>query len=174
MAMYSPRFDNPYPTGPWTTISDFVYATPLHLHREIESVQRRTGDDADYIVSRPYCVRFKLDGRNCEITVPAGLVTDLSSVPRLAWTLTGIGRVGPHLEASIVHDFLYVAWQSLGHGPRESDRRFADELLRVGMLAAGVNLVRAWFIYQAVRLFGRRPFCGRDEVCFVPVAAGAA
>ena len=37
-------------------------------------------------------------------------------------------RVGPHLEASIVHDWLYVAWQlEEGTEATEEWRLFADE-----------------------------------------------
>ena len=81
------------------------------------------------------------------------MLTDLSSVP---WFLRWfVGRVGPHLEASIVHDFLYIAWQDLGtRGAKPEDSAFADKLLCVGMEAAEVGWIKRSFIYLGVKLFG--------------------
>ncbi len=150
---YIPAFDNPYPETPWSEITGFAYGTPLHLCRCIEAVQGREGEDGDYIVSKPYTVRFKLGDDHREITVPQGMVTDLASVPWAARFI--IGRVGPHLEASILHDFLYIAWQDLGQrGARDADRKFADELMRVAMGEAKVSAFRRCLIYVVVRAFG--------------------
>lgn len=168
MEPYEPQFDNPYPDSSWSTISDFKYETPLHLCRAIEAVQRREGDDADYIVAREYQVRFKLDGRERRIIIPPGMVTDLASVPRIAHSL--IGRVGPHLEASIVHDFLYIAWQSLpGREARDADREFADNLMRVAMKEAGVSLAIRNLVYGAVRIGGSGVYARRDALRFVRI-----
>lgn len=168
MKTYEPVFPSPYPDSPWSAIAGFVYATPLHLYRAIDSVQRREGDDADYIVARPYTVRFKLDGRDREITVPQGLVTDLASVPRIAWSV--VNRVGPHLEASIVHDFLYIAWQSSPErGARDADREFADKLFLAGMAAAKVGALDKALIYNTVRTFGGGAYRRRDPVRFVRI-----
>jgi hypothetical protein len=168
METYEPIIVNPYPDEPWSAIADFVYATPLYLYRAIEAVQRREGDDADYIVARPYTVRFKLDGSEREITVPRGMVTDLASVPRIAWSI--VNRVGPHLEASIMHDFLYIAWQSLpGRDARDADREFADKLLRVAMEEAGVGALKKALIYNTVRTFGGGTYRRRDPVRYVRI-----
>jgi hypothetical protein len=78
-------------------------------------------------------------------------------VPRVARWL--VDRVGPHLEAAIVHDFLYIAWQDVaGGGAREEDRRFADELMRVAMESAKVGATSRFVIHNAVRSFGRRAY----------------
>jgi Protein of unknown function (DUF1353) len=86
------------------------------------------------------------------------MLTDLASVPRVARWL--VDRVGPHLEAAIVHDFLYIAWQDVagGRGAREEDRRFADELMRVAMESAKVGATSRFVIHNAVRSFGGRAF----------------
>ena len=39
------------------------------------------------------------------ITVPAGFVTDLASIPRLVWSF--YPPDGPWVKAAIIHDFLY-------------------------------------------------------------------
>ena len=134
MEPYDPQIDNPYPDVEWSEIFDFRYLTPLILRRESEAVRTRgnKNKDAHYIVGADYQVAYSLDGQERTIVVLRGMLTDLASVPRIA-VLGGIGRVGPHLEASIVHDFLYIAWQYL-NPPREAqpqDRRFADELFLV-------------------------------------------
>ncbi len=135
-------------------ITDFEYVTPLWLYRSATAVQFRSGKaDADYVVARPYTVHFKLDGDERVITVPQGMLTDLASVPAAARSL--VGRVGPHLEASIVHDFLYIAWQDLpGVEARKDDRDFADELMRVAMIKAKVGWFKRTLIHSAVRLAG--------------------
>jgi hypothetical protein len=179
---YEPDFTNPYTDEKWKEITEFKYDTPLRLYRAIETVQQRDGDDADYLVAEPYSVRIRLDDRPyMRITVPKGLVTDLASVPRFAQSV--VGRVGPHLEASIVHDFMYVAWQCkcmAGRGAKDKDRRFADEVFLAGMKEAGMEWVDRQSIYEVVRLAGDVVYKAGDAVRFVtipadpPLPAGAA
>ena len=146
--------DSPYPKEQWETIDDFNYESPLLLLRFIDAVTTRAGEtDAEYILAASYTVSFRLDGNLRKITVPSGMLTDLASVPW--WGRWLVSRVGPHLEASIIHDFLYIAWQDLnGHGARRRDRRFADEVMRVAMKKAEVGLVKRTIIFGAVRAFG--------------------
>ena len=105
--------------------------------------------DADYFVARRYCSEVKLrlsNGEECTfpIEVPRGLLTDLSLVPW--WGRWLMGKVGAHLEASIAHDWLYVAWrdevtwQGENGSPRWM-RRFADDVFRAAMKEAGIE----WF-----------------------------
>ena len=149
---YEPEVHNPYPDREWNRIWGFRYESDLHLLRlrcGLPGIRR----EAQYIVAKPYLVSFKLDdeGTRRNITVPKGMLTDLASVPPpLRWYA---GRVGPHLEAAIVHDFLYIAWQDLGIRPTRSMRRFADRMMLTAILAAGVPS-RAHSIYRAVRLGG--------------------
>ena len=161
MRPYTPQFDNPYPQGEWSEITGFVYASNLHLCRAMTAVQTRTGEDANYVLAQPYRVTFKLDGVPREIEVPKGMLTDLSSIPRaLRWV---VSRVGPHLEASILHDFLYIAWQDLpGYGARDEDRDFADELMRVAMQEAGVSGMQIFLIHNTVRLAGGGAYRNAD------------
>jgi len=157
MPDFTPEIVNPYPDSyAGESIEEFEYLTPLVLRREIDSVKMRGGrDDADYIVGADYKVQFRLAGesRKRAITVPRGLLTDLSSSPRFAQAI--VARVGPHLEASIVHDFLYVAWQDMdGRSARRPDWEFADEILRAGMRAANVDRGQVAAIHAAVHVAG--------------------
>jgi uncharacterized protein DUF1353 len=162
MGYFAPTLANPYPSPGWAEISDFEYLTPLRLYRDARGGPKRDGEDADYVVSDDYRVRYRLDGQAREITVPAGMLTDLVSVPWFARWL--VDRVGPYLEAAIVHDFLYIAWQDVaGRGARAEDRRFADELMRVAMERAKVGATLRCLIHIAVRIFGRRAYDELNE-----------
>ena len=90
-----------------------------------------------------------------EVRIPQGLLTDLASVPR---GFRGIvGRVGPHLEAAIVHDFMYgdrvrTEYPIFTHWTRKQ----ADQLFLAGMKKAGVGWALRHLIYRAVRIGGGR------------------
>ena len=70
-------------------------------------MKQRDGDDANYVVGEEYSASVTVTGPGApsdgrlKIAVPKGMLTDLCSVPRLARWL--VSRVGPHLEASILH-----------------------------------------------------------------------
>ncbi|WMT90527.1 DUF1353 domain-containing protein [Pelagibacterium sp. H642] len=94
------------------------------------------------------------------ITVPAGFVTDLASVPRWAWTL--IPPDGPWVKAAIIHDYLYDTggtgiWK--GHDasitrPRPYTRAEADAIMKEAMENRGVGRFFRTLIYLAVRIGG--------------------
>lgn len=78
------------------------------------------------------------------ITVPAGMVTDFASVPRVLglYDLEG-GRCN---KAAVIHDRLYAT--------QEVDRATADAVLREAIRASGYGAVTAAIFYAAVRLGG--------------------
>ena len=154
---------DPYPTKyrKENSITGFRYKSHLHILR-LKQRPGRIGTDREtqYIVGKDYSVCYELDGESWHpITVPRGTLTDLASVPRLFRSI--VGRVGPHLEASVVHDYLYVAWQVKCKCPTEEMRRFADELYLAAMQAAGMGC-KAHLIYLAVRFAGGGIFRGRN------------
>jgi len=140
----------------------------LVLLRFKDAVILRDGEDADYVVARDYSVEIDVDGTVYGITVPAGMLTDLTSVPALLrWY---VGRVGPWLEAAIVHDYLYIAWQDVeGRKPLERDRAFADLVMLRAMEAAEVGWLRRTLIYAAVRVFGGGGYMRRQRHRYVSV-----
>lgn len=79
-----------------------------------------------------------------QVTVPAGFVTDLASVPRLpvAFFLAG----GLAHAAAVVHDWLYTTHQT--------DRATADAVFREAAQACGVSPWRAWVMWLGVRAGG--------------------
>jgi hypothetical protein len=110
---------------------------------------KHTPDRNDWTVSAPLTyLSFRLDK---EITVPAGVHTDLGSTPRLAWFL--IPPSDKHLvEPSIVHDWLYQNCGMLGVFTRKQ----CDQLLRD---ACKSQKAPKWYyniVYSLVRAFGWR------------------
>ena len=151
-----PPIEDPYPDFP-ITLAGVEYERALALVRLKDAAAMISGgrEDADYLVGADYSIRWTAtDGRTGRVTVPRGMPTDLTSVPRpFRWF---VGRVGPWLEAAIVHDWLCVAWGFVADaGWTEDRRRFADEVMLKAMEAAKVNMVMRWAIYGAVRLWAR-------------------
>jgi hypothetical protein len=94
------------------------------------------------------------------ITVPAGFVTDLASIPRWAWNL--LPPDGPWVKGAIIHDFLYATrgtgvWKRHPAAITRStpySRAEADEILREALENRGVDWLRRNIIWAAVRLGG--------------------
>ena len=140
-----PDIPDPYPVS-WNKVSDFHYNSRLELGRDPEALMIGASREACYMTLDDYTVDFLVDDLRCQITVPAGMLTDLTSVPRIFRNV--VGRVGPHLEAAIVHDYLYVAWQLLPYREaRKTDWRFANAVMFAGLKAAKVG----WFQRRLIR-----------------------
>lgn len=80
-----------------------------------------------------------------EITVPAGFVTDLTSVRRLLWPI--LPPYGRYLTAAIVHDYAYE--NALLTKPD------VDRIFNKNMLISGVPRWKRIVMYWAVKRFGR-------------------
>lgn len=150
------------PSGAWKSVSGFQFESDLRIVRFRDGLTKLSDIDreAQYVVARDYVVSFVLDRNRVSITVPKGTLTDFASVPGPFRVF--VGRVGPHLEATIVHDYLYAAWQQMGLSPTEQMRSYADEVMLVAMHAAGMGC-KARFIFWAVRLFGCFAFFGKKR-----------
>lgn len=146
---FTPKIPDPYP-GAFETIDGFIYETRLVLAREPAAPGYSKDREACYVVAEPYTVSFEVDGVRKRLTVPKGMLTDLASVPQFARSL--VGRVGPHLEAAIVHDFLFIAWQLLeGRKARRRDFTFANEVMFAGLRASGTPAHEALAIRVALK-----------------------
>ena len=90
------------------------------------------------------------DGR--QITVPAGFITDLASIPPL------LRPVFDPADASrlpaVLHDWLYCR--------KETTRAQADGLFLEALKRSGVGLVRRWAMYAGVRAGGWLYWSRRD------------
>ncbi len=81
----------------------------------------------------------------CFIDVPVGYVTDLTSTPRLLWSI--FPPDGKYAKAAIVHDYLYSNAIGL--------KAWADLVFKEAMGVLNVPKWRRYLMYWAVRLFGR-------------------
>ncbi len=95
------------------------------------------------------------------ITVPAGFVTDLASVPRPMWSI--YPPDGPWVKAAVIHDFLYDTgggglWNGTAGITRAQPytRAQADHILREAMADRGIGPWERAVIWSAVRLGGAR------------------
>ena len=78
------------------------------------------------------------------ITVPAGFITDLASVPWPASMM--IPKSGRFNEAAVVHDYLYHC--------QMFTRAKSDAIFREAMKDLGVNWFKRGTMYNAVRVGG--------------------
>ena len=85
------------------------------------------------------------------ITIPAGFVCDLASVPQ------ALRSIAPPWQLSarpgVLHDYLYRR-----HARPAVVRELADDLFYGALRAEGVGRVRAWGMWAAVRAFGASSF----------------
>lgn len=88
------------------------------------------------------------------ITVPEGFETDFASVPLIARWL--IPKSGKHNQAAVLHDFLYQNlkedWKNWTG--KKYTRKDCDEIFLEAMKILGVNFLKRWTMYRAVRRFG--------------------
>lgn len=102
------------------------------------------------------------DGR--QVTAPAGMATDLASIPRVAWTL--MPPDGPWAYAATIHDDCYrtqgtFVWRwansektYVGYTGPPFTRADCDETFRQAMAATKVPDWKRVVIYEAVRMGG--------------------
>ena len=63
--------------------------------------------EREYVLIEEYSHVMDYEGRYYKIVVPVGFIYDGASVPRLAWTFSGILPDGLNRAGALVHDFLY-------------------------------------------------------------------
>ena len=84
------------------------------------------------------------------VSVPAGFVTDLASVPRLFWNIVAPFTIA---EEAVIHDWLYRTQ----HFSRET----SDKILLQAMVAMKRKWILRQVVYLAVRFFGEAAW--RDD-----------
>ena len=102
------------------------------------------------------------------ICIPQGYRYDGASVPRKAWTISGLTPDGLIRAAATVHDFIYdhrgampegscqYSWQGEWRDAQDVvlTRKEADRLFLQILRESGVPARRCWLAYTAVRAFG--------------------
>ncbi len=111
-------------------------------------------EDGKYRLAATYV----LDYKGVTFKIRKGMIHDGASVPRLAWTISGLRPDGLLRAAALIHDALY---QNLGELPegwalpaRSFTRKEADRAFYDIMRAAGLSRYRSWIAYRAVRIGG--------------------
>jgi hypothetical protein len=145
---------------------DAVYNPPRNwvLNKPLSFECDQLSDD-DIAMLKKCDVKVTKTGK---VTVPAGYVTDLASVPRACWALIAPWDVA---RSAIIHDNCYekintkyksVQAKASGSGPqdksdRELYRAIADKLFLCGMQNSEPSVPgwKIWSAYYAVRMFGR-------------------
>ena len=82
------------------------------------------------------------------ITIPAGFITDLASIPRILRNVLDVD--GRSRCPAILHDFLYSC--------QRTTRSFADEQLRLALIAYGDTPAAARLYWLGVRIGGWVPW----------------
>jgi len=100
-----------------------------------------------------------IDKRNGKVTAPAGLKTDMASVPKFMWWLIAPFDVA---RAAVIHDVLYAKIRHYRyHGGEDwvafRAKKVADLVFKHAMDDAEppVSGWKKWLCYQAVNLFGK-------------------
>ena len=87
------------------------------------------------------------------LTIPAGTLTDLASIPRILWWIPGFACFELGIAGPLLHDAVYRGL--VGRTPPIIlTRRRADRVFHTLMRHDGVGCCRAWVAWCAVRCFG--------------------
>ena len=101
-----------------------------------------------YRLTQPFEYHVGAIGSGIVISVPAGFVTDLATIPNLLWVV--FPPDGAYAKAAVIHDFMYQDGRY--------SRAWADEIFNEAMRVIGVGHITRFVIYSAVRTFGWRYF----------------
>lgn len=101
-------------------------------------------DGKTWVIREEFSYDVGYLGSNNTISVPSGFATDFASVPQVMWWF--IAPWGLHGNGAVIHDYLYWMQQ---RSKKESDLIFLEAM---GVL--GVNVIKKYIIYYAVKLFG--------------------
>ena len=144
---------SPYPPKGWRKITDVRFDSELHLRRL--TCRPPKNPNAQAVLSSPFSISYSLDGGSMTgLTVPTDFITDGTSYAGFV----GTTRWGPELEASVVHDYLYVVWYYLKgkdqRKPKKRYRKFADDLFLELLLTSGSKSADAKRMHWWCRTLG--------------------
>ena len=162
MVTWNPGSD-PFPDGDIRRITDFQYLDELKFVRHAQAHVKKPPLSL-WQLSANFRAHMRVHPKNGDaysltIRAPRGLVTDLASVPKQLWAI--VGPIGTHLEASIIHDYLYMAWTDFRGTAVKRDWDFADEVFGTGLKASRVR--KRKLIHFAVRTFGWPVFKNKPD-----------
>jgi len=113
------------------------------------------------IILKPYKDKFKISEPldftvDLKLfTIPKGMITDLGSVPVPFRNI--FSRFGVLTVAFIIHDYGYRVQ------PKNTDRKFWDDVLLELMKKDKIFKVKRFFIYRSLRIFGYKAWNENKE-----------
>jgi len=151
MTAWNPGPD-PFPAGDIRKITGFEYLDELKFVRHAK-LHGAKNSDSLWQLSANFRAKMTVHPKNgaaysLTIKAPRGLYTDLASVPKAFWQI--VGPIGRHLEASVLHDYLYMAWTDFRGKAVRRDQDFADEMFLAGMKVSRVRPLHRTLIHAAV------------------------
>lgn len=128
-----------------------------------------------YRLADNYHYQWGHDGKNFSLLIYAGFEFDGASIPIVCWSLIGLSPAHPKILAgALVHDLFYAcrgrlskyylcsitdhSHDVLGRARNHTyffDKRYADWLFDKINKENGMDRVRRFLVYNAVKLFGR-------------------
>ncbi|CAB4149030.1 Campylobacter phage CGC-2007, Cje0229 [uncultured Caudovirales phage] len=98
------------------------------------------------------CKNLDVSINHITIIIPQDYQTDLASIPRWLWPFVAPTN-SSFIAPSILHDYLYSC--------KGYTRREADDIFYRALIKNEVNMLRAYEMYLAVRIFGGKHYeCG--------------
>ena len=104
-------------------------------------------DDGNFMVKESFRYHVGDISNKIIIEVPAGFITDFSSVPSFLNFI--VPKLGRYNSASVIHDLLY---QLVREG--KFNRAIADAIFLEAMEVSGVRFSQRWLMYICLRLVG--------------------
>ena len=107
----------------------------------VHALEPFPGDGHFQLVS-DYRMQFRLDGEEGyrTITAPRGMMHDFASIPEVLWGLSSFKpHEGPHVPASIIHDYLFLCWSDWREEVRRTDFYFSNRIFSAGMAHFGTK-----------------------------------
>lgn len=101
-------------------------------------------DRGNYILVEDFWVSWTVGPRTFRIRVPAGLITDIASIPRWVWSLFRMLPDGLYRNAALIHDAGYM-WQGV----------FPEGWFQELVNGQWVDVVAKWAKNEIDRLFLR-------------------
>lgn len=112
------------------------------------------------VITEPFAFVHHVGALRVAVVAPVRYETDFASIPTWArWLISPFGR---HAEAAVIHDWLYA----LGETSDRSSRRLADDLFCEALRLLGVDAVRRWLMFLAVRIGGGGAYGQAREFTF--------
>ena len=162
--------DDPYPPDYRFRVVDVRYIDHLQIVR-YNALPKTAPRDSEWQLTKEYDLEVVIETRDdkgsfergtLRIQAPAAMHTDLASVPRIGRWIVSVA--GPHLEASIIHDYLFMKWtdhrlkvdrEGRPSGARFSDFVFANAVLKEGMKRlTNFSRFQRFIVNFAVGIFG--------------------